>query len=395
MTGLFTGRQRSGRLALVRERKVGVEEELLLVNPVTYELEAVSHRAIDAYRRQSGRTDRAATDSAGLDDLEQELFLGQLETASAPFLRLDELDADVRRCRRAASEAARSAGARAVAVATPVLGRSEYKVTPKTRYERIVHEFGEIGRQGAVCGMHVHVDVADDDEGVAVLDRIRPWLPVLLAISANSPYWHGRDTGYASWRSQVWKRWPSAGPSEPYGDLAGYRAAATALIECGAAFDQGMLYFDARLAEAYPTIEVRVADVCTEVSDVILLAALCRGLVSTVAQEWAEGVPVPEWRTDILRAAHWRAGRDGVAHNLLDPADRRTKPAREVLEGLVAHVEVALERSGDVAAVRSGVERLLAGGAGAGRQRAVREARGSLEEVVADLAERTESAWAG
>jgi carboxylate-amine ligase len=376
------------------ERQIGVEEELLLVNPETFALEPVSHRAMSAYRDALGPNEgdnEGGDPEADQDELEQELFLEQLETASPPRLRLDDVEAEVRRCRRAASEAAAAAGARVVAVGTPVIGGSALTVTRKSRYERIVHEFGEIGRQGAVCAMHVHVQIESDDEGVAVLDRIRPWLPVLLAISANSPFWHGRDTGYASWRSQVWKRWPSAGPSEPFGDIAGYRAAAAALLELGAAFDAGMLYFDARLAQSYPTVEIRVADVCTELDDTVLIAALCRGLVSTAAQDWRDGSPVPPCRTDLLRAAHWRAGRDGLSHRLLDPSDLRSKPARDVVEALLAHVQDSLAASGDQDVVRTAVERLLAGGAGAGRQRAVRAARGSLEAVVADLAERTDA----
>jgi carboxylate-amine ligase len=361
------------------ERTLGVEEELLLVNPDTCELESVSHRAMAAYHDE--RQGSAGSGEQQLDLLEQELFLQQLETATSPLLDLGELRAEVQRCRRAAIAAAGVAGARVVASGTPVIGRPDLKVTPKSRYERIVQDFGEIGRQGAVC----------DEEGVAVLDRIRPWLPVLLAISANSPFWHSRETGYASWRSQVWKRWPTAGPSEPFGDVAGYRAAAAALVEVGAAIDAGMLYFDARLAQSYPTIEIRVADVCTEIDDVMLIAALCRGLVSAAAEDWRDGVPVPQWRTDVLRAAQWRAARDGLTHHLLDPTDRRTKPASDVLDALTGRVRPWLEASDDAAAVDSALERLLAGGAGATRQRAVHESRGSLEAVVADLADRTEA----
>jgi glutamate---cysteine ligase / carboxylate-amine ligase len=372
------------------ERTLGVEEELLLVNPDTCELESVSHRAIAAYHDERFQGPVGGGEQE-LDQLEQELFLQQLETATPPRVELGELRAEVQRCRRAAMAAAGAAGARVVASGTPVIGRPDLKVTPKSRYERIVHDFGEIGRQGAVCGMHVHVAIESDEEGVAVLDRIRPWLPVLLAISANSPFWHSRDTGYASWRSQVWKRWPTAGPSEPFGNVAGYRAAAAALVEAGAAIDAGMLYFDARLAQSYPTIEIRVADVCTEIDDVVLIAALCRGLVNAAAQEWRERVPVPEWRTDVLRAAHWRAARDGLTHDLLDPTDRRTKPVRDVLDALTGRIGPWLEASDDAAAVDSALERLLAGGAGATRQRALHESRGSLEAVVVDLADRTEA----
>ena len=98
-----------------------------------------------------------------------------------------------------------------------------------------------------------------------VLDHLRPWLPVLSAISVNSPFNSGRDTGHASWRSQLWGGWPTAGPAEPFGDRAGYEAATQALMDSGAAMDKGMLYLDARPPSAYPTVEMRVADVCTDV----------------------------------------------------------------------------------------------------------------------------------
>src|SRR5919202_262981 len=93
-----------------------------------------------------------------------------------------------------------AAAVRAVPVPAPVLADTDERFTPKPRYQRIATEYGELARQALVCAMHVHVGVADDDEGVAVIDRVRPWLPVLVALSANSPYWQGRDTGHASWR---------------------------------------------------------------------------------------------------------------------------------------------------------------------------------------------------
>ena len=112
--------------------------------------------------------------------------------------------------------------------------------------------------------MHVHVAIDSDEQGVAVIDRIAPWLPVLVAIAANSPFHEGEDTGYASWRSESWGAWPSAGGTEQFGSLAGYREACRFLMESGAALDEGMLYFPARLSPDNPTVEVRVADVCTD-----------------------------------------------------------------------------------------------------------------------------------
>jgi carboxylate-amine ligase len=270
-----------------------------------------------------------------------------------------------------------------------VVGNAPAVVTPNARYQRIIDEFGSLIRNVVVSGMHVHVSIEGDEEGVGVIDRVRPWLPTLLALSANSPFVHGVDTGFASWRSQMWGRWPSAGPTEPYGDAAGYHAVAEAMMGSGASMDRGMLYYDARLAESWPTVEIRVADVCTEVGDAVLVAALTRALVETAARSWRADEAPPAWRTDLLRAAQWRAARYGVAGQLMHPQTRELRPARMVVESLMVHTAEALAEAGDTELVADGFRRLLARGAGASRQRAIAEARGSLTAVVDDLLVRT------
>jgi carboxylate-amine ligase len=325
--------------------------------------------------------------------MEQELFLQQIETASRPCLTLGDVRSEVRRCRRSAGQAARAAGAAAVAVPTPVIGAGALTVTPKDRYQRIVDSFGVVGREAGVCGMHVHVELDSDEQRVGVLDRIRPWLPFLLAVSANSPFWCGDDTGFASWRSQVWGRWPTTGPAEPYGDLAGYREVCTGFLESGAALDTGMLYFDARLAAAYPTVEIRIADVCTDVDAAVLVAGLSRVLVETAAHEWNAGQRPAPWRTDLLRAAQWRAAKFGLSSDLIDPEQRKLAPARTVFDSLLGYTRDAMSEAGDTDELTDAFERLLARGTGAGRQRAVAEATGDLRAVVHDLIERTESSW--
>ena len=364
-------------------RKIGVEEELMLVDPEAGSLVAVSSKALRAHEDM-------ADESEG-DRVAQEAFLQQIETATKPCTRLDELVPEIIRGRRAAGLAARAAGAAATAVPTPVLCEEEAVVTPKERHQRILDEYGEMSRQSLVCGMHVHIDVDGEDEAVAVMDGIRPWLPVLLAVSANSPYWEGRDTHFASWRSQVWNRWPSSGPAEPFESPATYRETIEKVIEWGAAADEGMLYLDTRIAKAYPTIEIRVADVCTEVEDAVLVAALARALVATAA---AGGGSETAWRSDLLRAASWRAARYGLAGTLVNPATLSLAPAREVFDALRTHTEDALRDAGDWEATTDAFERLMARGTGAARQRSAFEASGSLDGVVRDLIERTEASWA-
>jgi glutamate---cysteine ligase / carboxylate-amine ligase len=354
-------------------RTVGVEEELMLVDPDTGHLAAVP------------------TDGSAGAEVQPELFRQQLETATEPCRDAEDLQAGIRAGRRAAGGSAAAAGVRAVAMATPVLQEGEPDFAPVPRYRRIGDEYGELARQALVCATHVHVEVADDDEGVRVIDRIRPWLPLLVAMGANSPYWQGRDTGHASWRSQVWGRWPTAGAAQPFGDEATYRSVASSMIGWGGALDTGMLYFDVRLSERFPTVEVRVADVTTDVEDVTLLALLTRALVTTAALDPGP----PTWRGDLLRVAGWRAARFGLAHDLVHPSGEGLAPVREVVDATVRHAQDALQEAGDLERVTGSFERLLARGTGATRQRSVFEAKQDLAAVVTDLADRTDASWAG
>jgi carboxylate-amine ligase len=273
-----------------------------------------------------------------------------------------------------------------VAVATAPLGAAAPAVSANPRYERIVQEFGDTGRGAGTLGMHVHVDVADDEEGVRVIDGLRPWLPLLTALTSNSPYASGRDTGYASWRQQVWTRWPTSGTAEPYGSAAEYHRVSDTLIRVGAALDDGMLYYDARLSATYPTVEIRVADTCTDVDDAVLATALARALVETFAER---GVPGDPARSDLLRAAWWRAARYGLTGDLVHPLTWERVPARDALVVLADEVRPALESAGDSALVDDGLARLATSGTGARRQRQAFERTGDLQGVVADLVART------
>jgi len=356
-------------------RKMGVEEELMLVDPATGRLTAVSQPAVDANEAD--------------EEVEQELFLQQIETSTPPCRDAEELLTGLRAGRRAVGEAAAAAGVRAVAMAAPVLPEDDEDFTPKARYRKIHAEYGEMARQALVCAMHTHVDVDSDEEAVRVVDGIRPWLPLLVAISANSPFWQGRDTGHASWRSQVWGRWPTAGSAQPFGDVATYREVSERLLGWGAGLDAGMLYFDVRLARDLPTVEVRVADVCTDLEDTVLVALLTRALVATTAAD-----PDPAtWRGDLLRAATWRAAKVALSDDLVHPVEGRLVPPREVFRAALSYVRPALEEAGDLDTVAEGFERLVSRGNGATRQHRVREAGGDLRRVVEDLARRTEESW--
>ncbi len=366
-------------------RRIGVEEEFLLLD-----------RHGDAVGVSAPVLARAV-ELAGEGIAEGELKTQQIEIASAPAAGLEELLADLVHRRAVLNEAAsRSAAAIAAAGTHPL--RNTPATAPDARYERMVAEFGIFARRELTCATHVHVSVDSRAEGVAVLDRLRPWLHVLTALAANSPYWDGEDTGYAGWRTVLWGQWPTTGPQELFGDEAGYDAAGAELLRSGAMLDPGMIYYDARLSARFPTVEIRACDACTDVRDSVALGGLCRALVTRAARDAAAGVAPLPVRTSLLRAATWRSARYGMTGDLVDARTGEAVPAWSLVETLVDHVAPALEEYGDAAYVHAALDRLRDTGTGAARQRAALARAGgspspdALRAVTRDLVARTAEA---
>ncbi|WP_194421466.1 carboxylate-amine ligase [Microbacterium abyssi] len=365
-------------------RTVGVEEELLLVDAESGRPLSVAARTLRFAAEAAEPVDATSDDVPG-GSLEHELQQQQVETDTVPHTDMAALGDGVRAWRDHAITAARRAGARVIASGTSPLPVGA-AVVGKPRYLQMVEHFGLTTSEQLTGACHVHVSVESDDEGIGVLDRIRGWLPQLLALSANSPFWRGEDTKYASFRSQAIVRWPTAGPTETFGTAERYHELVASMIASGAILDEGMIYFDARLSHHYPTVEIRVADVCPDAADTVLIAALCRGLVDTAAAAWrAEDEPTP-LAVSMLRLMSWQAGRYGIEGDLIDPRTLKPRPAREIVGDLVDHVRDALRENGDEAFVEEQIERIFARGNGAMRQRAMLEKTGQLSDVVAELA---------
>jgi glutamate---cysteine ligase / carboxylate-amine ligase len=367
-----------GQPPMMDSRSLGVEEEFLLVEPETGCPKAVAGTALEV----AGPTGRT--------DLEGELQQQQLETNSRPCKSLEELHRELRRCRTSAAMAAGRAGAQVAA-----LGTSPLPVEPEplrtSRYERMAGEFGLTAHEQLTCGCHVHIRISSADEGVAVLDRAGPWLATLLALSANSPFWQGRDSEYASFRYQVWGRWPSSGPAGPFGTSEAYRETIAQMVATGTLIDPGMVYFDARLSERYPTIELRIADVCLRTEDAVLIAALARALVETEARSWRDGKPAPRARTELLRLAAWRASRSGLYGALLHPVTGKPESATAVVSLLLDHCREALADTGDADTVAGLLTELLTRGNGASFQRAAYHRSGDLTDVIRGAVALTET----
>lgn len=359
-------------------RTVGVEEELLLMDAHTGRAAPLATRILRIATAHGETGGEGVAEGSLVHELQEEQF----ELYTAPHTAMAALEEELRTWRNKAAAAAREEGALVVAAATSPVAVEPRRVRT-ARYDQMAERFGIVTNEQLTCGCHVHVAVTSEAEAAGVLDRIRVWLPALLALSANSPFWQGQDTGYASFRWQALGRWPGSGPTEVFGSPEGYRTLVDSMLASEVILDEGMVYFDARCSHRYPTVEIRVADVCLDVRDAVLVAALCRGLVETAAEEWAAAEPPPPVPTALLRLANWQAARWGISDRLLDPATSRPRPASDVVGALIHHIRPALRRCGDEELVTNGIDRVFSRGNGASRQREIFQKTGLLSEVIA------------
>ncbi|MFF7187858.1 glutamate--cysteine ligase [Streptomyces sp. NPDC008222] len=350
---------------------VGVEEEYLLIDPVTGRPTA------------RGAKVRAAAGLAPFvadAEIQAELLQAQVEVATPVCATLEEVGGHLRRLRHAVAEAARACGCRVMAGGTPPAEGLPVPVTDKARYREMQRQAPQLVAEQRVNGMHVHVAVPDRQTGVEVLNRLRVWLPTLTAMSANSPLWEGHDTGFASWRTIVFDRWPVSGVPPYFADEADYDRRVGRLLSTGVISDTGQLYWQARLSDNYPTVEVRCLDVQLHADDAVMFAGLTRALADTAMREAAAGGRTPQDEAEFVRAVMWQAARHGLSGDLVDLRGRR-RPAEEVVHGLLEHVGPALAEYGDTHEVTSSVSRLLERGTGAELQRRAL-AEGGLDGVT-------------
>ncbi|ONH37357.1 MULTISPECIES: glutamate--cysteine ligase [Protofrankia] len=314
-----------------------------------------------------------------------ELLTSVVESNSRPCTDLADLRGSLLQLRRELVVAGEPLGLGPASAGTvPLVDRDAPGISRYPRYQRMLADYQLLAREQAICGAQVHVEVADRELAIAVAARVAPWLPTLLAVSASSPYWQGADSGYASVRTLVWQRWPTAGVTGPFRTAAEYDQVVADLITSGVISDPGMVYFDVRPSAHLPTVELRVCDACPDVDTVILVAGLFRALVRRAALAVGTGAPAPPWRTELLRAATWRAARSGIEGDLVDVAAAVPVPARDLLYRLVDEVRAELEHAGDWELIHDLARRAVGRGSAAARQRRAFARRGRLTDV-ADL----------
>ncbi|MFE6835815.1 glutamate--cysteine ligase [Streptomyces sp. NPDC057705] len=358
---------------------VGVEEEFLLVDARTFRVVPAAPLVL-------------ATAGGLPGELHPEGTRYQVEISTPIAHSAAALRAGLAALRRTLGRAARAHGCRLLAAPSPVVAvEGPLHLTDDEPRQREQHRrFGALTDTLVSCGRHIHIGTLDVDTAVAVSNRIRPWLPTLIALAANSPFWGGRDTGHASWRAMAWSGWPSAGLPPHFTSTAHFRRSVQTLLGSGAALDIKMVYWDLRPSGHWPTLEIRAPDMSPDIDSAILQAELARALVSTALREIEERRPEPAVRDDVLRLARWRAAHDGLEGFGLDPYTGTELPAADLAEALLDLVAPDLAAAGDLDHAAKTLAGLLRDGSGAHRQRVAFARRQDLTDVLRHLADETE-----
>lgn len=359
---------------------IGVEEEFLLIDPRTRRLHPQADKVLPEAEKEVG------------DHVDPEFKLSQVETSTPPCESLDELRTELVQLRRGVIEAAERADSVVGAAGThPFSHRGGGEVTPKESYIGLEREYQRLAREKVICGCHVHVGVRDREAAVQVMNRVRPWLSAILALAVNSPFWLGEDTGYGSFRTEVWRRWPTAGTPHTFASSEEYESFVDLLLTIGSIDDPARLFWDVRPSPRFDTLEYRVTDVGLSVEDSLTVAALVRALTQTCDGEVADDAPRCEPRPELLREATWRAARYGLDGDLIDVSRGQSVPAVELVEGLLSYLRPVLEENGEWDEVCSLVEHVIDRGPGAARQRKAFRGAERLEDVVDLVVEETKS----
>jgi carboxylate-amine ligase len=358
---------------------MGVEEEFHLVDLKT--------------RRLTARAPELLAELS--DSYVAELQRCVVEMNSDVIDTLEGLRADLQRHRKTLVDAATKLGIGVVAAgAVPLSVPAEMQVTQTPRYRQMLADYQLLAREQLICGTQVHVGIDDRDESVAVANRVAPFVPTLLALSASSPFWaDGSDTGYSSGRTLVWQRWPTTGLAAPVSSAAEFDQLVADLVSSGAIADKGMVYFDVRPAVEAPTLELRVCDSCPSVDTIVLIAGLFRALVEREVEGLRAGAPALAISVPLGRAALWRAARSGLEGELVDVTGPCGRPAAEVVTELLRLVRPQLEATGDWDVVSELADGVLIAGTSAARQRRALRRRGRLTDVVDQLIDETAGHW--
>jgi len=353
---------------------IGIEEELMILDADTLSLVNAIESLLE------GQAD---------ERVKPELMESVLEIATSPQRNVAEAGVELRALRAQVAAAAAARGLTIGAAGTHPFARwEEQRIVARDRYRDLVSDLRFVARQELLFGQHVHVGLDDREKAIHVANGMRVHLPVLLALSANSPFWRGDATGLASTRMPIFRAFPRVGIPPTYADWDDYAAKIAFMVESRVIEDYTYLWYDVRPHPRLGTVEVRVMDAQTRVEHTLALAALIQAMVKELAEHFEAGKRLTLYPHQMVDENKWLAARHGLDGELVDLPSRERVPTRALARRLLDRLRPHAEQLGSAAEL-AGVEDLLERGNGAARQLVVHEANHDLREVVAEIAAAT------
>jgi glutamate---cysteine ligase / carboxylate-amine ligase len=355
------------------ELTLGIEEEYQIIDPETREL--------------AQRNDKLVERGTAVlqDQIKPEFMRSQVEIGTKPCRNVAEARAEIVRLRSTVAALAREEGLRMVAASThPTSSWSRQELTSAARYEKLAADLKDVARRLLIFGMHVHVGIEDPELRIDVLNQARYFIPHILALSTSSPFWAGRDTGLKSYRSVIFENMPRSGIPPTFRAYSEYERFIATLIETGCIEEPTKIWWDIRPHPTFPTLEFRMADVCTRVDEAMCVAAILQALVAKLIQLRRDNRSWRHYRHHLITENKWRAVRYGIDGKLIDFGTRAEVPMRLLTLELLELVDDVVDGLGSRQEIDY-VHRILRGGSSADRQLRTFRKTGDLKTVVDQL----------
>ncbi len=361
---------------------IGIEEEYQIIDPHTLELRSYVQQFIEQGQ------------AVLPDQIRPEFMQSQVEVGTSICQNVKEARQELIRMRRSIRDLAQQEDLWVAAAGThPFSSWARQEVSPFGRYPELARFLQDVGRRLLIFGMHIHIGIEDHELLIEIMNQLRYFLPHILALSTSSPFWHGRDTGLKSYRSVVFESLPRTGTPPLFSSYADYRRHVNTLLQTGSLADPSHIWWDVRPSEKFPTLEIRIPDMCTRIKETLCLVALVQAIVAKLIRLRQANQSWRLYRKHLLDENKWRAVRYGIEEQLIDFGKEKEVPFHQLMEEILAWVDDILDELGSRAEVEY-VHTILQQGASADRQLAVYRRTEDLRAVVEHVVEETQEGLA-
>jgi glutamate---cysteine ligase / carboxylate-amine ligase len=349
---------------------LGIEEEFQTIDPETRDLRSHMSKLVDGGKIILQERVKA------------EMHQAVVEVGTNICTNIQEAREEVTYLRRMIVELAEKQNLKIAAAGThPFADWQAQLITPNPRYDELIDEMRDVARGNLIFGLHVHVGIPDRDLGVKIMNSARYFLPHIYALSTNSPFWCGRNTGFKSYRSKIFDKFPRTGIPEHFISAAEYDRYVNLLIKTNCIDNGKKIWWDIRPHPFFPTIEFRICDVPLRIEETLCIAALFQAIVAKIYKLMQKNLNFQQYDKVLINENKWRAARYGIQGKLIDFGKEQEVPYSDLVHELMEFVDDVLDELGSRKEVEY-IDRILEMGTGADRQLAVYNQTGDMKAVV-------------